>query len=98
RAVPTGELTPDRVLRWGLLCTENTAQDGLAVGGNPLDQALWDCPAAASQRAALAGYTRCGVLPFEPTAVKWITRFGIIVAVALVAVGVSALVRRSQQH
>ena len=37
-AVPTGELTPDRVLRWGLLCTENTAEDGLAVGGNPLDQ------------------------------------------------------------
>ena len=65
RAVPTGELTADRVLRWGLLCTENTAQDGLAVGGNPLDQALWDSPAAASQRAALAGYTRCGVLPFD---------------------------------
>ena len=32
---------PTTVLRWGLLCTENAAQDGQAVGGNPLDQALW---------------------------------------------------------
>ena len=65
RAVPAGDDSPDTVLRWGLLCTENTATDGHAVGGNPLDQALWESPAAAGERAALAGYTRLGVLPFD---------------------------------
>jgi P-type Mg2+ transporter len=65
RAVPTSDGSPDEVLRWGLLCTENTAQDGHAVGGNPLDQALWDSPAAAGERAALDDYARLGVLPFD---------------------------------
>ncbi|MGZ4655224.1 magnesium-translocating P-type ATPase, partial [Oryzihumus sp.] len=65
RAVPTSNVTSDDVLRWGLLCTENTAENGLAVGGNPLDQALWDSPAAAAERGALDGYTRLGVLPFD---------------------------------
>ena len=53
---------PGAVLRWGLLCTENAAADGQAVGGNPLDQALWRSSAAASERAALDGYTRLGNL------------------------------------
>ena len=65
RAVPTGGLTPDRVLRLGLLCTEGSGQGGAVVGGNPLDQALWDSPAAAAERGALGGYTRLGVLPFD---------------------------------
>jgi Mg2+-importing ATPase len=65
RAVPAGDGDPDAVLRWGLLCTENTDPDGSGVGGNPLDQALWESPAAASQHAALAGFTRLGVLPFD---------------------------------
>ena len=65
RAVPTGDTTPDEVLRWGLLATENTVGDGHAVGGNPLDQALWDSPAAAGQRSSVADYTRLGVLPFD---------------------------------
>jgi P-type Mg2+ transporter len=65
RAVPVGAASPDEILRWGLLSTENTEQDGQAVGGNPLDQALWNSPAAAGERAALAGYTRLGVLPFD---------------------------------
>jgi P-type Mg2+ transporter len=56
---------PDTVLRWGLLCTQNTEQDGQAVGGNPLDQALWESPAGAGERAALSGYTRLGLLPFD---------------------------------
>jgi Mg2+-importing ATPase len=46
RAVPAAADRPDGVLRWGLLCTENMTQDGQAVGGNPLDQALWQSPAA----------------------------------------------------
>ncbi|MFJ2805950.1 magnesium-translocating P-type ATPase [Kitasatospora sp. NPDC087271] len=65
RAVPVGADGPDTVLRWGLLCTENAARDEQDVGGNPLDQALWRSPAAAGERAALAGYTSLGVLPFD---------------------------------
>ncbi len=65
RAVPAGDDGPDAVVRWGLLCTENTAPGGQAVGGNPLDQALWQSPAAASERATVAGCTRLAVLPFD---------------------------------
>ena len=53
------------VLRWGLLCTESSLHDGRAVGGNPLDQALWNSPAAAEQQAQLSAYTNLGVLPFD---------------------------------
>ena len=56
---------PGAVLRWGLLCTENAAAGGPVVGGNPLDQALWRSPAAAAERAALGGWARLGVLPFD---------------------------------
>jgi P-type Mg2+ transporter len=49
----------DEVLRWGLLATEDEG------GGNPLDRALWESPAAAGERAAVAGYTRVAVLPFD---------------------------------
>lgn len=65
RAVPVGDTTPDVVLQWGLLCTEGGAQDEHAVGGNPLDQALWESRAAAGGRDTLAGYTRLEVLPFD---------------------------------
>ena len=44
RAVPADAPIRERVLRWGLLCTEKRRQRGAAVGGNPLDQALWDSP------------------------------------------------------
>ena len=55
RAVPAGDdVEAGEVLRWGLLCTENTTVGGGAVGGNPLDQALWDSPASRGERAALA--------------------------------------------
>ncbi|GAA2052078.1 magnesium-translocating P-type ATPase [Catenulispora yoronensis] len=53
------------VLRWALLCTENSAADGQAVGGNPLDQALWQSSAAEAQRPGLADYTRLATLPFD---------------------------------
>ena len=70
RAVPAGSDAGDAggseaVLRWGLLCTESSRHDGRAVGGNPLDQALWNSPAAADQQAQLATYTNLGVLPFD---------------------------------
>jgi Mg2+-importing ATPase len=54
------------VLRWGLLCTESSGERGHAVGGSPLDQALWNTPQVTSaQRSALTGYTRLAVLPFD---------------------------------
>jgi len=53
------------VLRWGLLCTESTVQDGQAVGGNPLDRALSTSAPAAAEQATLADYTRLGLLPFD---------------------------------
>jgi P-type Mg2+ transporter len=66
RAVPAADtIAATDVLRSGLLCTENTATDAGSVGGNPLDQALWDSPASAAERSALAGYTRLDTLPFD---------------------------------
>ena len=49
----------------GLICNEAVVEDGRAVGGNPLDVALWDSPAAAGQQAALARCHRLATLPFD---------------------------------
>ncbi|MGW2701505.1 magnesium-translocating P-type ATPase [Streptomyces sp. NPDC001340] len=66
RAVPIDVTSAEEVLRFGLLCTETEVDDqGRPVGGNPLDDALWDSPAAASQRRVLSGWRRVGVLPFD---------------------------------
>jgi len=65
RAVPAGPATADDVLRWGLLGTETTVSAGQAVGGNALDQALWNAPAAAGEREWLTGYAQVGMLPFD---------------------------------
>ncbi len=65
RSVAAGDVDPEMVLEWGLLCTENTSFDGHAVGGNPLDQALWESPASGVARSALSSFTRLGVLPFD---------------------------------
>ena len=56
------------VLRWGLLCTENATADGQAVGGNPLDQALWDSPAAAAERAGARRLHPAGRAAVRPRA------------------------------
>jgi len=62
---PTGA-SSSGVLQLGLLSTEtDPAVAGFpadAVGGNPLDAALWSTPAAGG---ATAGYTRSGLLPFD---------------------------------
>jgi cation transport ATPase-like protein len=55
----------DEPLLLGLLCNEAVAEDGHAAGGNPLDVALWNSPAAARQKAALARYRRLATLPFD---------------------------------
>ncbi|MFL6114707.1 MAG: magnesium-translocating P-type ATPase [Catenulispora sp.] len=65
RAVPAPGHDRDDVMRWGLLCTENAADGGPAVGGNPLDQALWRSAAIVSVRDGLSGFARVGMLPFD---------------------------------
>ncbi|MCM2417731.1 magnesium-translocating P-type ATPase [Streptomyces sp. RKAG293] len=65
RALPADGSTGDELLRWGLLCTESGGADGPAVGGNPLDAALWESAASQRLRGTLAGSTRLGLLPFD---------------------------------
>ena len=65
RAVPVGTARSDAVLRAGLLCTESLETDAGSVGGNPLDQALADSPAAAHLRSGLSNATRVALLPFD---------------------------------
>ncbi|MFD8394311.1 magnesium-translocating P-type ATPase [Streptomyces sp. NPDC059680] len=66
RAVPVPGTSAEDVLHRGLLCTESDVDgQGRPVGGNPLDDALWDSPAAAAQRPVLSGWKRVGVLPFD---------------------------------
>jgi P-type Mg2+ transporter len=55
----------DEPLLLGLLCNEAVVEDGHAAGGNALDVALWDSPAAAREKAALARYRRLATLPFD---------------------------------
>jgi P-type Mg2+ transporter len=65
RAVGVEGKPSDVPLRWGLLGTEATVEDGRAVGGNPLDMALWESPAAHAVRSALTGYQRLATVPFD---------------------------------
>jgi Mg2+-importing ATPase len=57
-----GDNAPD-LLVLGLLCNEATVVDGVATGGNQLDQALWRAARTAS--TDLTGYERLGTLPFD---------------------------------
>jgi Mg2+-importing ATPase len=51
------------VLRLGLVCNEASASGGTAVGGNPLDVALWEAPAATA--VAIGAVQRQGIAPFD---------------------------------
>ncbi|WP_051866234.1 magnesium-translocating P-type ATPase [Streptosporangium roseum] len=76
-ALAPGGDADDRVLLLGLLATESDlpteaasapeadlpAGDSVAVGGNPLDAALWQAPGAPAHLTG--GYTRLGLLPFD---------------------------------
>ncbi|HUC27326.1 MAG TPA: magnesium-translocating P-type ATPase [Streptosporangiaceae bacterium] len=55
----------DQPLLLGLLCNEAVVENGTAAGGNPLDVALWDSPAAERQASALARWHRLATLPFD---------------------------------
>ena len=69
RAVDFDHAPPGTALRYGLVCNEATVRNGSdgggAVGGNQLDIALQDSPAAIEGRAQTAGYRRLAVLPFD---------------------------------
>ena len=58
RSVGPDGTAHDGPLLLGLLCNEAVVEGGRAAGGNPLDVALWESPAAARQQAALARYRR----------------------------------------
>jgi P-type Mg2+ transporter len=53
----------DAVLRAGLLCNDATLSNGHVVGGNQLDQALWEAPGA--HGAGVEGARRLAALPFD---------------------------------
>ena len=53
----------DAVLRTGLLCNDATFSDGRVIGGNQLDQALWQAPGARSAGAEHA--RRLADRPFD---------------------------------
>jgi Mg2+-importing ATPase len=53
----------EEVLRGGLLCNDAVLQDGQVVGGNPLDQALWQAPAASARGPA--AYRRLATRAFD---------------------------------
>ena len=63
RAVDATGADSDVVLMLGLLANEAEPGGHQAVGGNPLDRATWDAPAASS--AALQRYRRVAILPFD---------------------------------
>ncbi len=65
RAIPAGSRSQQDVLRWGLLSCDVTVENGRAVGGNPLDEALWNSPAACVLQSPQGTYEVQGVLPFD---------------------------------
>ena len=63
RAVDVSGTPDDEVFRLGLLCNEATVEDGHAVGGNPLDVALWQAPGTTT--VSLSGVHRMSRVPFD---------------------------------
>jgi Mg2+-importing ATPase len=57
-----GEDSPD-LLTLGLVCNEASSSGDTAVGGNPLDVALWEAPGAAA--SPTAEFRRIAVVPFD---------------------------------
>ena len=63
RSVSTNGEPSSYPLLLALLANQAAVQDGVAVGGNPLDVALWQSPDTASQ--PVADYRRLALLPFD---------------------------------
>ena len=62
-ALDAGGRPSDDVLRAGLMCNDASISDGQVVGGNQLDQALWQAPGAEGVGAERA--RRLADLPFD---------------------------------
>ncbi|MFG2045470.1 magnesium-translocating P-type ATPase [Dactylosporangium sp. NPDC048998] len=65
RAVPAEGTPTAQVLLWGLLATDTAVDGGKAVGGNALDTALWNSPAATSQHSVAGRFRTLSMLPFD---------------------------------
>ncbi|HEX6921559.1 MAG TPA: magnesium-translocating P-type ATPase, partial [Actinomycetes bacterium] len=65
RSMDAAGVVSDGPVTLGLLCTEAVVEDGQAVGGNPLDVALWNSPGTAAARAHVEGYRRLDLVPFD---------------------------------
>lgn len=63
RAIDPSANTSAAVLAFGLACNEATVEDGVAVGGNPLDVALWETPDSPTIAANLP--RRLSTAPFD---------------------------------
>jgi len=59
---PAGDSSQD-VLCLGLVCNEATLSGQIAVGGNPLDLALWESPGSMS--IPTTDFRRVGIAPFD---------------------------------
>jgi Mg2+-importing ATPase len=62
-ALDTHGASSDAVWLLGLVCNEASVEGGLAVGGNPLDVALWEAPGAAA--LGPDRYRVVATLPFD---------------------------------
>lgn len=63
RAIDPAGNESDDVLTLGLVCNEATPTGDTAVGGNPLDVALWEAPAAATSQ--FGNFQQIAVTPFD---------------------------------
>jgi P-type Mg2+ transporter len=65
RAVGPDAAAASRPLLLGLVCNEAAVVGGGYAGGNPLDVALWESPAAQPLLADVGRYRRIATLPFD---------------------------------
>jgi P-type Mg2+ transporter len=63
RGVDPAGRPAEHVFVMGLVCNEAAVEGGVAVGGNPLDVALWEAPRAAE--APVDDYRRIALAPFD---------------------------------
>jgi P-type Mg2+ transporter len=63
RAIATADGDRPDVLTLGLVCNEAAAAGDTAVGGNPLDVALWGAPGASA--CPVAEFHRLAIVPFD---------------------------------
>ncbi|MGZ6952294.1 MAG: magnesium-translocating P-type ATPase [Acidimicrobiia bacterium] len=63
RAIDPAGVDSPEVFRLGLVCNEASVANGIVVGGNPLDVALWQADAATT--LIVAGVQRQDIAPFD---------------------------------